>query len=598
MAYESTSIKSILDKVHHQHLLLPAIQRNFVWGADRIENYFDSIMRNYPLGNFILWKLDKGLAKKYPFYKFLTHYHERDKTQNEKAQENIYSNDMWGVLDGQQRLSSLYIGISGSLTYKKKGRGHWTHDYNFEEYKLYINLFYNAKKSDEEKEENPKQYDFKFITESNSNEISDKQLWLKVGDIFDCETEEEVKEILSSLKQKVIDLDKLSVLRKHKSREEIILMTSLLLYNKFKEEDLLYYFRVDERELDEVLNIFVRVNNGGLILSKSQLMLATLSGTWAPARDKVVELVNSLRNLGLNIDNDFIMRSALTISDLPVLFKVGTFTTKNVEKVVASWDLVKDSLIRTAVFLKAQSMLHNKFELVSKNAIIPIAYYISKGGNIKSQLAIKNLRKYFVISQVKGIFGSQGDGVLSKIRDSLRNDSLTNYSLKKNSFDYEDLLKISFSGNKSFKIDDEYINELMEVEYGSQAYFILTLLYPNIDYEKNVLDMDHIHPHSKFNRNQLKSFGIVDEEVFKNWYWLGNCLPNLELLTSKVNNNKRAKSLTNYLELIESEQKGTKREFIHDNFLPNTSYEFINFIKFVEMRKKEIIKRLNKVFNE
>jgi len=598
MSYESTSIKKALERVHQQHLLLPAIQRNFVWGAGRIESYFDSVMRGYPLGNFIWWKLDKALAKKYPFYRFLTHFHQRDNTQNERAQEHIYSNDMWGVLDGQQRLSALYLGITGSLTYKNRGRGHWSKDYNFEQFKLYVNLLYNPRKSDEEKEENPMRFGFKFITEKHAQEINDKQLWFKVGDVFDCDSEEDILQLFNESKQRLQDIADPVLQKKFEQKEREVLENLLHFFVRFQDHELLHYFKVEERELDEVLNIFVRVNNGGMVLSKSQLMLATLSGTWAPARDKVEEIVRSLRLLGLNIDNDFVMRSALTLSDLPVLFKVGTFTTKNVERVVSDWEDIKDALVKTAEFLKEQSLLHNKFELISKNAIIPISYYIKKGGDLRSAQAKRNLRKYFVISQVKGIFGSQGDGVLGKLRDSLRYlpEKNKSFMLKQRSFSYDELLKISFSGNKSFKIDEDFIHELVDMPYSSQAYFILSLLYPNIDYEKNLLDMDHIHPFSSFSKANLKRIGIEREEEYHYWTQHGNSLANLQLLTTKVNNTKRAKPLKNYLDLLEAEQKGSKSAFIKDNFLPKTSYELSNFIVFHEKRRDDMIFRLNKVF--
>jgi len=301
----------------------------------------------------------------------------------------------------------------------------------------------------------------------------------------------------------------------------------------------------------------------------------------------------------LHIDNDFVMRAALTLADLPVLFKVGTFTTKNVKRVIENWDKICKSLIGTAELLKDLGLLNNKFELVSKNAIIPIAYYISKNGDCKLIATKKNIRKYFVVSQVKGIFGSQGDAVLSKIREALRQEVVKGeeYSLKNLKFDYDDLLNISFSGDKSFKLGKEFIEELMEIEYGSQAYFLLTLLYPNIDYEKNLLDMDHIHPISKFKKGPLKDIGVEGDKLIEEWYELGNCLPNLQLLTSKVNNNKRAKSLVDYLNQIEAEQKGNKSVFIKDNFLPHTDYSFKNFKLFFQKREKDMINKLNLIFH-
>jgi 5-methylcytosine-specific restriction endonuclease McrA len=108
--------------------------------------------------------------------------------------------------------------------------------------------------------------------------------------------------------------------------------------------------------------------------------------------------------------------------------------------------------------------------------------------------------------------------------------------------------------------------------------------------------MDHIHPISKFNKSQLKAINIEDEKILERWEELGNSLPNLQLLTSKRNNNKRAKPLVDYLEQIEGEENGNKAAFIRDNFLPKTDYAFSNFIKFYDKRKEDMIKRLESIF--
>ncbi|MBE7177772.1 MAG: DUF262 domain-containing protein [Mucilaginibacter polytrichastri] len=600
MPYHSISIKNAIQKVHHQQLLLPAIQRNFVWDSSRIENYFDSIMRGYPLGYFIWWKLDKSLAKKYPFYKFLSHYHQRDNTQNERAQENLFSNEMFGILDGQQRLSAIYLGISGSLTLKKKGRGHWKYDENFEELKLYINFFHSSRKLAENHEENPKKFGFKFISESAANQLDEKHLWVKVGDLYALDSLDDKDEFLVEMKSRVAASRKAEIIQKFENTQESISLLLEDLYKKFIDEDLLSFFEVCEKNLDEVLNIFVRVNSGGVTLTKSQLMLATLAGAWEQARDNVEKLVKKLRNQGLYIDNDFVMRAALMLSDLPVLFKVGTFTNKNVDKLQHNWSLIDNSLTQTVKFLNEQGFLRNVSDVVSKNAILPIAYYVSKNGDLKSAKAKVELNKYFIVSQIKGVFGSQGDSVLTKVRDSMRKEleKGISYELKEIIFAYKSLESISFSGTKSFKIEEDFIEGLMTLEYGRpQSFYLLTLLYPNIDYEKILLDVDHIHPKSKFTDVELKKIGITDQKEIEEWGRLMNYLPNLQLLTFKANNTKRAKSLEQYLVYIDPSNSGKRKAFITDNFLPDTEYALSNFRKFFEARRKTMIKKLTKILS-
>lgn len=97
----------------------------------KIEQLFDSILRGYPIGSFLFWKLQKeNIAKSdeqdenklnFQLYQFITNYDER-KPHNEKIRiEQIKCDDLYIVLDGQQRLTSLYIGLKGTRTLKKSG---------------------------------------------------------------------------------------------------------------------------------------------------------------------------------------------------------------------------------------------------------------------------------------------------------------------------------------------------------------------------------------------------------------------------------------------------------------------------------------------
>jgi uncharacterized protein with ParB-like and HNH nuclease domain len=46
------TIHSVLTEIKSQQLVLPAIQREFVWNEQKISALFDSLMRGYPIGGF------------------------------------------------------------------------------------------------------------------------------------------------------------------------------------------------------------------------------------------------------------------------------------------------------------------------------------------------------------------------------------------------------------------------------------------------------------------------------------------------------------------------------------------------------------------
>lgn len=121
MAYEKKSIRAIIDDVNSRKVYLPAIQRKYVWGDSQITRLMDSIMLGYPIGTFLFWKVKKTIVnqKEYSMYEFIKDYHDRDMYKNPAAAQPfpVGSGDetIWAVLDGQQRLTSLYIALQGSI---------------------------------------------------------------------------------------------------------------------------------------------------------------------------------------------------------------------------------------------------------------------------------------------------------------------------------------------------------------------------------------------------------------------------------------------------------------------------------------------------
>lgn len=122
-------------------------------------------MRDYPINAFLFWKVPKEKAADFKFYEFSRDYHKRDNSHNPKA--NISgSDDIMAVLDGQQRLTALYIGLKGSyadkLPYKR-----WDNPQAYPRKKLYLNLL--SKPEDEDYE-----YDFEFLTDAEAK-VNDEE---------------------------------------------------------------------------------------------------------------------------------------------------------------------------------------------------------------------------------------------------------------------------------------------------------------------------------------------------------------------------------------------------------------------------------------
>ena len=101
------SIFQFINEIENGEIVLPAIQRDFVWDEDRINLLFDSIMRGYPIGIVLLWETYQPLQ----YRQFVRHYKPEDQYT---FLRNTSTKRLKIVLDGQQRLSSIYVGLRGT----------------------------------------------------------------------------------------------------------------------------------------------------------------------------------------------------------------------------------------------------------------------------------------------------------------------------------------------------------------------------------------------------------------------------------------------------------------------------------------------------
>ncbi len=252
------TVKEAVNYIHSKKYLLPAIQRELVWETEDIELLFDSLMRDYPVGSFLFWYVDKTRIKDFQFYEFIRDYHEKKSSHNPKANLSG-SEDITAILDGQQRLTSLYIGLKGSYSYKE-ARKQWKNDLAFPKRHLYLNLL--QKSSEEEIE---MEYDFLFLTDKEAkDEQGENHFWFRVSDILNFSENYEIINYL--IENGLMSLEK--------EKAQFANRTLFKLYSIIHEEKVINYFLEKGTELDKVLNIFVRVNSGGERLSHSDLLLS------------------------------------------------------------------------------------------------------------------------------------------------------------------------------------------------------------------------------------------------------------------------------------------------------------------------------------
>lgn len=569
MGFESPiTIERAVSNINEKKYVLPAIQRELVWETSQIEKLFDSIMQEYPIGSFLFWSVDRDRTSDYQFYEFVQRFHQRDNRHSEKA--NLTGErDITAILDGQQRLTALFLGLKGTYAVKLPHK-RWDNDLAYPTRRLYLNLLNTADKED-------MKFDFQFLTDEECKVRDENTFWFKVGGVLDFHEEADVNEYLISE----------GLLSGGGESSKLANRTLFKLYSAVKNSQIINYYLEEDESLDKVLNIFIRINSGGTELYYSDLLLSIATAQWKKkdAREEIIGFVDEINKSWkpFNFDKDFVLKSCLVLCDLDMKFKVDNFKTENMLLIEERWEEITES-IRLAVKL-VSSFGFNRDTLPSKNAVIPIAHYMQAKGNPsnycvsdKDREDRKAVQQWLNRSLVKQAFSGQPDAVLVPMRRILSTGS--------DAFPLDKVIEEFRGTNRTLTFDKDEIENLFYYKYNQNYTFsVLALLYPTLDF-RNVFHQDHIFPKSKFTRAKLAKRGIPEDKIE---FYLDNVnsLANLQLLEGAPNQEKSTTDFSVWLAKTYPKDEDRK-EYMRKHYIPDVKLDFSNFEEFVNERKRLI----------
>lgn len=580
MAYETPlTIAEVMQDISTNKYVLPSIQREYVWDTDQIETLFDSLMQDYPIGAFLFWEIDKSRLLDYDFYEFLRNYHEKTGTHNKKV-DLKGSDGVTAVLDGQQRLTSIYIGLKGSYAYRLKYKQK-KNDNAYPTRYLYLNLLEDAK-------DEANKYDFRFLTDDEHKEMTEGY-WYKVGDILTMTQPGETSQYV---------LDHIAFEGTYTKDQTMHANNTLQkLYNVVHTDKTLSYYKEKAVELDKVLNIFIRVNSGGTVLTYSDLLLSIASAQWEnhDAREEITEFVEEVNAIGggFRINKDFVLKTALVLTDFTdIAFKVDNFNKPNMMKIEANWENIKRA-IKQSVNL-VSSFGYTGETLSSNNALIPIAYYLLTIGMpenfVESGTTRDNkakIKKWLIMALLKKAFSGQPDNVIRPIRDIIRDNGTADFPISK--------IVDKFKGtNKSILFTEDDIEEyLLKLKYGkSETLSTLMLLYPSLDFN-NKFHEDHMYPKSKFRKSYLRKMGVPEEKLDE-YLDTVNDISNLQLLPAQLNEEKLNTDFDVWFN-TEQPTETDKIQYRKIHYLPEMDYTYQVFLDFVTNRKELLKNKLKEI---
>ena len=571
------TIAEVMIGIKEKKYLLPSIQREFVWDQKQIETLFDSLMRDYPINSFLFWEVPETKMKDFRFYEFLRDYHQKDNRHN-PVSDTDGLHGLTAILDGQQRMTSIYIGLMGTYAAKLPYLW-WNNPRAYPKKRLFLNLLPNDELLDNE-------YDFRFLTEEESKDNAGK-LWFRVGDVLDFQEDSDVSNYL---------LEK--VFFAGYSQEEGRRANNTLhkLYSVIHEKGTISPYIVKTDDLDKVLNIFIRVNSGGTPLSYSDLLLSFATAQWdnLDAREEINSLVDELNRIGggFNISKDLVLKASLALCDIPnIRFKVDNFNRRNMMQIEERWEDIKMSLHLTLELIA--SFGFNRDNISANNALIPIAYYLLQIGNPRSYVEASRydndrqaIRLWFISTILLHTFSTSPDQLLTQLREIIRRDHDDGFPA--------DRIRTEYAGTyRSMSFNEDGIKNLLNTKnINGETLIVLSLVYPWADLQ-NYFHIDHVHPKSKFKKRVYDRMGLTEESRFFYAEHM-NSLANLQLLPSVPNKEKSDMPFAEWMELNYSDAL-KRKNYMELHCIPDVDFSFDNFHEFFKRREQLIFERLKKI---
>ncbi len=394
-------------------------------------------------------------------------------------------------------------------------------------------------------------YQFEFHAKTPENDK--EHFWFKVGDILELES------VWDYAQEHGLKGDALKLLEK--------------LNKAFHTDQLISFFEEKEKNLNKVLNIFIRVNSGGVKLSYSDLLMSILTASFSSdIREKMNELVDALKEKGfLNVGQDQVLKTCLLLIGKDTTFELKNFNKKNIKEIEENWEKITESIYNATKLLKTFGYAGY---LGSAYILSSLAYFYflnQKMDKNDEEQALKFVRN----AQITSYFSNSTDTKLNNIANIMK-DAQTFERFNHNLAKHE---------KNPLKITNDAIEEMMCSSSHARVFPILQILYPHLNYKTNTFHIDHIYPKSKFKKENKK----LDKDFCENHLY------NLQLLEGQENSAKKDKDPEVWLK-EEYKNERAIEEYKKRNYIdPTLKLEWENIKEFREKREEAIIKKLKEV---
>lgn len=491
----------LLDDLNRE-IYLPHIQRPFVWGDEQVRKLLDSLLRGYPIQTLLLWRTkDEIKARRFmdtvsADVDLHTLY---DPHASQEGQERLF------VLDGQQRLQALRTLFDGAIQTEKGGR-----------LEAWLDLA-----SGNEQDVDGFWYGIRFAADSPGPS------WYRLANLRGVNAKiggpalgrQEARRVEPTLTGTAEEIE---------ATLDRIQENATSLIRILKEEGVFWYDELDgvvgDYPYERVLEVFVRVNNGGTKLDGGDLMFAAMKGLSDDIEEQVEGIANRLSIGDLAFDKGWVLKAiVVTLTGNatlgPRLF-AGSTGDVLIKRVADEWQRIE------AAFQQLHDLLQNDIRVATDQlvrsyvSLIPLVdflYHFPAPDPAQRQL----MSGYFHKAQLFNWFGASTDKLLSGLHTKMVGSA--------GRFPLADI-KTFFAGYRREV-------ELTSQNVGSSRTraMVLNLVYREkfnaslfeSQFSGNSPHIDHIYPQAR-----LKPLGLASEEI--------NHLGNFRFVGARDNIRKRA----------------------------------------------------------
>ena len=318
--HEVKTIQVLLEEIDRNELLLPEFQRGYVWNRNQVRALMQSLYRGLPSGHLLVWSTYKPSPV-------------RGGSPRPDGHSLL-------LLDGQQRLTTLYVLFRGRPPRFYEGES------------LSFDLFFNVQTEE-----------FRFWSKS---QMASNPIWISVPDLL--------KETLVSRLGRLdeFDEDRRALIQNNLARLSRLDQVRAYSYTVDKVSG-------DDYGVNEVVEVFNRLNKAGTTLTKSDLALAHVCSIWPEARAEMRRFRDDLRKRGFDFDFDFLVRCLAGVTAGSVLLE-GAFFKMPADDLKSAWNRLVPSLERLVAVLRTDLYVADTKDIPSTRPLLVATVFLARHG--------------------------------------------------------------------------------------------------------------------------------------------------------------------------------------------------------------------------